>query len=163
MNYKTYRVNFVNGLLWLKPGFFKSLISNRGYNYRPFYSIKDLINELDIQSNNCYFIFNENEFNWKFFNELMNLKNINFQLNKSVVNQINEKEYINTKINDELEIKWDLKALKTIKKGYLPFFNLNYFEILYKEIIKFRNNSDLKPKITISWRKNGFIFNQFFN
>lgn len=54
MNYKIYRVNFVNGLLWLKPSFFKSLISNRGYNYRPFYSLKDLINELDIGPNNCY-------------------------------------------------------------------------------------------------------------
>lgn len=93
----------------------------------------------------------------------MKIKNINFQLNKSVVNEIKDKKYINTKINEELEIQWDLKALKTIKKGYLPFFNLNYFEILYQQIIKFRNNFDLKPKITISWRKNGFIFNQFLN
>lgn len=89
--------------------------------------------------------------NFDFYNQLQRIKGLSFRLNKKNLYKIDKNNFIDDdSIDQNLLVRWDYKSLKYIKKGYIPFFDKDYF------IKNFKNENLEKPKI-LTWHKNEFI------
>lgn len=145
------KINFVNNLFWLAPSF-SSYFKGRNFGYTPFKTLEDLINKTEIKNSNLYFSFNSlKEINYDFYNKIQKIKDLNFRLNKENLYKIEKNGFIDDdSIDDRIVVRWDLKSLKWIQKGYLPFFEKDY-------IIENFKDSNLEKKTFIRWSKNEFI------
>lgn len=161
---KKIKINYINNLFWLAPSI-SSYFRGRNYGYSPFKTLEDLVKAKDLNNINTFISFNAlGEKNFDFFNMINRIKNLNFRINKEILYKIDHDGYVNdNSIDENLIVVWNKKSINWIKKGYLPFYNSEwYIETFVKKITDqgIDNNiqSDNK-KISIIWNKNSFEIN----
>lgn len=151
MSNKKIKINYVSNLFWLAPSI-SSYFRGRNYGYAPFKTLEDLVKAKKLLDENVYFSFNGlQEKNYEFFNSLNRMKKLEFRLNKENIYKIEHNKYADdTSIHERLIVRWDQKSVNWIKKGYIPFYNVDYY------IQNFIDSNDYEKTTIIKWNKNTF-------
>lgn len=154
MSSKKIKINYINNLFWLAPSI-SSYFRGRSYGYAPFKSLEDLVKAKNLTNENVYFSFNGLlEKNFDFFNSLNRIKKLEFRLNKENLYKIEHNQFVDdTSISEHLIIRWDQKAVNWVKKGFIPFYSLDWYLINF---VKGNSENPENKKTIIKWNKNDF-------
>lgn len=151
---KKIKVNFINDLFWLAPSISNYFKGSR-FGYIPYKTLEDLVKNNNLLNLNCYFSFNRlGEKNYDFFNSLYRLKEFKFRLGKDTVYKINKEGLVDDlSVDDSLIIRWDNKALKFIKNGYIPFYGKDWY---IKNFVDIKKPEEENKQKIITWDKKEF-------
>ncbi len=136
-------INKIGEAYWYIPSIVTA--SRHKWHQRPYKTLKKLlVNEKHLRDNLLVRLNTDKDL--KIFNALQQIKNFPLTLKKVQLDALNLKETIKIEI-PELKpvIYFDYKALKALKRGFLPFFSTKFL------------NQEFKDEKAIIWRKSGFI------
>lgn len=139
--HKVVKINYVNGAFWIIPSIFT--LKRGSWVSRPFHTIEDLIMIVGLDNSSQIISINKDP-NFIHFNAVQKALEIEMFIPKV----FSQKEFRFNFIAN-LELIFDYKSLSAIYDGFIPCFNLYYYQKLA--------SSEPNHKKILYWTKRGFI------
>ncbi|MGZ9756663.1 MPN499 family protein [Mycoplasma sp. 4423] len=150
MKVKYIKINHMENGYWVVPPIWKVLTpKSRNFVIKHAKSLEDIIKYNQWENTNIIFSFNSDK-DFYLFNKLMRIRGFDFQLHRNKVEKMDEQDYIDYQIIENLIIRFNIKTIKNLYYGRTFFFTKQYFEDFYQ-----KNAKGLKI-LYVQWTRWGF-------
>ncbi|QJB71153.1 MPN499 family protein [Mycoplasma sp. 1654_15] len=146
------RVNHLLDGYWIMPSMF-SILTPRISKYivKKAKTLDEIIEYNNLEKQEVIFSFNKDT-EFKKFNYLLKKREIDFVLDKKIVNNLTKETKFEFEVVPNLTIILNWKSIKSIYNGLIFFFSKEYFlKLLVKEQLRTK-----KEKISLLWTSMGF-------
>lgn len=146
------RVNHLLDGYWIMPSMF-SILTPRISKYivKKAKSLDEIIEYNNLEKQEVIFSFNKDT-EFKKFNYLLKKREIDFVLDKKIVNNLTKETKFEFEVVPNLTIILNWKSIRSIYNGLIFFFSKEYFlKLLVKEQLRTK-----KEKISLLWTSIGF-------
>lgn len=146
------KVNHLGDGYWIMPSTFSIFTPKISkYIVKKTKSLDEIIEYNNLLNKEVIFSFNKDE-DFKKFNFLLKKREIDFFLDKKIINNLTKETLIDFEVVPNLKIRLNWKSIKNIYNGTIFFYSKDYFRSL---LIKEQTRTK-KENIVILWTWLGF-------